>query len=61
MRVKTKFCDVCGAEADGRCRVDTADGPLLGYLCERDADEMSIDLVAEYERKAALNEGRFAR
>jgi len=39
--VKRKSCDVCGAEADGSCRVDTADGPLLGYLCESHAEDMA--------------------
>lgn len=41
-------CDVCDAEAEGRCRVDTADGPMLGYLCDVCAEDMA-ELLDEWE------------
>ena len=46
--LSAKFCDVCGAEADGRCVVICADGPMRGYLCESDAEDMAA-LLDEWE------------
>jgi hypothetical protein len=40
-RVSEKRCDVCGSPAEGACRVDAADGPMLGYLCDWHAADMA--------------------
>lgn len=36
-----RTCGVCGEPADGYCRVDTGVGPIRGFLCERDAEDMA--------------------
>lgn len=51
-----KLCDVCGEPADGCCRVDTADGPMLGYLCDQDAEDMAA-MLNEWEPFVADSAG----